>query len=479
MAVPDRDVRITAGNDSSRPRVTLVRDGKSAAESLEITNLSRRGMFCKTATTIRADGEIGFIVGSGEDRVEGLARLRWVREEEHGPWSPRGIGMQILEFHDESEQNWFRLLERYLEDLRIPDLMAGEVPVMTEDTDLGRAYTGSGGHEIIVVTDANGAPAGLAGVRHLHALLFHDRSNPDGLHLADVMEPVQGVLSTDDEPEALFRLLKIQPGTGIPVTTEGRVVGLVTPASVMPLWSEMLNLQALRLRQNFKRAMDFIVHDLRNPVGVIQTSVLMLEGNIMTPDQFIAEGYPALINDNCTTVLRLIDELLQTGEEEYIPCRLSLQETDLAGLLRETVRKFRPVANDKDIRLKLTGARQPVIARVDPLRMDQVLCNLISNAIKYSSPGDRVAVTLGTGGGDVNLEVRDTGQGIAADELPKIFDEYCRISTRPTAGESSVGLGLSITKRLVERHKGTITVESTPGKGTVFRVAIPLQAVGN
>ena len=113
-------------------------------------------------------------------------------------------------------------------------------------------------------------------------------------------------------------------------------------------------------------------------------------------------------------------------------------------------------------------------ASFDHSRIGQVLDNLISNAIKYSPPGSSIHVSLGRKGTMAEIRVTDEGPGIEPKEQERLFGEFQKMSTKPTGGEKSTGLGLAIARRMVEAHNGTIGVESMPGSGSTFKFMLPL-----
>ncbi len=114
---------------------------------------------------------------------------------------------------------------------------------------------------------------------------------------------------------------------------------------------------------------------------------------------------------------------------------------------------------------------------IDPAKINQVLNNLITNAIKFSSPESAVEVSLTKSGDDAIISVKDQGQGIPAKEIDKLFNPFQRTSVRTTGGEDSTGLGLAIVRKIVVGHKGKVWVESEVGVGSTFYVAIPTKAV--
>ncbi|HVD04419.1 MAG TPA: ATP-binding protein, partial [Gemmatimonadaceae bacterium] len=114
----------------------------------------------------------------------------------------------------------------------------------------------------------------------------------------------------------------------------------------------------------------------------------------------------------------------------------------------------------------------------DPDRMSEVLGNLLANAVKFTPSGGHVSLRVDKAGDGVVIEVRDTGAGIPPDQLPHIFEKFYQADNQESASQRGTGLGLAIAKGIVEAHKGTITVESTPGVGTVFTLVLPLRVSG-
>lgn len=149
-------------------------------------------------------------------------------------------------------------------------------------------------------------------------------------------------------------------------------------------------------------------------------------------------------------------------------------EFDLAQLAREAVEAARPRAATAGVDLGLEVRGVVPRARVDGDRIGQMLDNLIVNAIKFTPPGGAVAVRLQAAGGVAELEVSDTGVGIAADDVAQLFDRFFRAREAGEHGVPGVGLGLTIVRAIVEGHGGQITADSTPGVGTTFRVRLPL-----
>jgi two-component system sensor histidine kinase BaeS len=168
---------------------------------------------------------------------------------------------------------------------------------------------------------------------------------------------------------------------------------------------------------------------------------------------------------------RLLDDLRTLSLAEAGALPLHREPVDLRSLADEVVAAHRPRATAGVVTLGVTGSG-PVITSVDPVRVREILGNLVGNALRHTPSGGTVTIEVGTDGGEALLVVRDTGEGIAAADLPRVFDRFHR---RADSGGS--GLGLAIVRDLAAAHGGSVTVESdgVPGRGATFRVRLPLR----
>lgn len=213
-------------------------------------------------------------------------------------------------------------------------------------------------------------------------------------------------------------------------------------------------------------------HDLRNPIASILIGVELLS----TSDEsiFSPEDYTVIeqIQAQAKYMRALLDDLLSVTEIESGRFHIQHDEIDVNSFLEEAVRRHRVLAATKHITISLAPV-PPGVVYADTLRMRQVIDNLISNAIKYSPIESSVTLRGDFDSEGWRIEVRDTGPGIVEEEQAALFQEFSRLSTRPTNGESSTGLGLAITRRIVEAHDGKIGVVSKVGEGSTFWFTLP------
>jgi signal transduction histidine kinase len=239
------------------------------------------------------------------------------------------------------------------------------------------------------------------------------------------------------------------------------------------------NAELARLNEQKNQFLGIAAHDLRNPLEVILTySEFLLEdaAPVLGPEQ---TGLIHTIRSSSEFMLRLVEDLLDVTRIEAGRLELDLAPADLPAIVAANVRRNRVLAAKKGIEISLRSAGEIPPMSLDIAKIEQVLDNLIGNAVKFSPPGSPVEVRLDTEADQVVLAVRDQGPGIPADLLGKLFEPFTRAHVRGTGGEKGAGLGLAIVKRIVTGHGGEIRVESEPGHGATFQVCLPLsQATG-
>lgn len=237
------------------------------------------------------------------------------------------------------------------------------------------------------------------------------------------------------------------------------------------------NAELERLNEQKDRLLGMAAHDLRNPLGVIQAyAEFLLDG--LGPDLEAPHlEFLRAIESSSEFMLRLVDELLDLTAIESGRVALEVEDVDLVALLEHAVGLNRVLADEKEVAIELDTAGCPPdsTARLDEAKLHQILDNLLSNAAKFSPAGSTVEVRAAVVDDGVAIEVEDEGPGIPEDEIDGLFEPFTRTSVRATGGEASTGLGLAITKRIVDAHGGEITAENGE-VGALFRVRLPLDA---
>lgn len=217
-------------------------------------------------------------------------------------------------------------------------------------------------------------------------------------------------------------------------------------------------------------------HELRTPLGVMLLHSQLLCRDGMDPR---VKRAGEAIERATNTQTQLIDDLLDVSRIVTGKLLIDIQVVDLCAVVRAAIEAVSPMAERKATRMDISLDES--IGRVsgDPARLQQVVSNLLTNAIKFTPQGGRVTVSLEAVGGHAHLTVRDTGVGIAASFLPHIFNRFTQEDGSSTRAHGGLGLGLAIVRHLVEAHQGTVEAQSPgPGKGTTISILLPLTTAG-
>lgn len=219
---------------------------------------------------------------------------------------------------------------------------------------------------------------------------------------------------------------------------------------------------------------DFVAnvsHELRTPVTSIKGfSETLLDGAYV--DQSALLSFLEIIHKESNRLEMLIQDLLELSRIEREGFQVDAQPTEMDALIETAAERIQGRLEEKNISLKLE--LQPVLVQGDANRLIQVMINLLINAITYSGAGTAITVRLFEKDGEAVTEVEDQGIGIAASELPRLFERFYRVDRARSRNQGGTGLGLSIVKHLIEAHHGKVEVRSEVGKGTTFTVYLPL-----
>ena len=233
------------------------------------------------------------------------------------------------------------------------------------------------------------------------------------------------------------------------------------------------NMELAELNNIKNQFLGMAAHDLRNPLAIIinYSEFIEEEGENLSKDQleFISQ-----IKSSTKFMLNLVTDLLDVTAIEAGKINLNLESVDLITLLKNIIALNKPLAVKKIINILFTSSENSITLLLDRGKIEQVITNLITNAIKYSYSKTEILVELKKTDSEVIISVKDQGQGIEEKEINLLFKPFQKTSVKSTAGEKSTGLGLYIVKRIVDGHKGRIWVESEKGKGSTFSVSLPI-----
>src|SRR5436190_5513099 len=237
--------------------------------------------------------------------------------------------------------------------------------------------------------------------------------------------------------------------------------------------------QWARLRQanSFKsEILGTVAHDLKNPLGVIlgRTEILkeMIAGAGALDENVKVQI--AYIRDAANRLTGMVDDLVSDAMADALDITIRREPVDISLLVQEVADANRPLATRKQQTIAVAAPpNQAAMCDVDRIR--EAIDNLVSNAVKYSPIGGAIDLLVGREGDGIMVQVRDQGAGLSPEDISRLFGRFQRLSAKPTAGETSTGLGLSIVKRIIDLHNGQITVESAgPGQGANFKMSLPV-----
>ena len=238
-----------------------------------------------------------------------------------------------------------------------------------------------------------------------------------------------------------------------------------------------LSSQWLRLQRanGFKNEiLGTVAHDLKNPLGVILGRTEMLTELITaSASKESVTAQVEHIRDATRRLTSMVDHLISDAMADAFDISIRREPVDVAGLVSEVADANQPLAANKQQTIHVS-APPNFVTMCDADRMREAIDNLVSNAIKYSPIGGKITVLVTHEGKNTVIRIADEGAGLSPEDLGRLFGRFQRLSAKPTAGESSTGLGLSIVKRIINMHGGQVTADSAgPGQGSTFTVTLP------
>jgi two-component system, OmpR family, sensor histidine kinase VicK len=227
------------------------------------------------------------------------------------------------------------------------------------------------------------------------------------------------------------------------------------------------NLEIERASELKSQILGVVAHDLRNPIAAVETIVSMMEMDEQTDETKENIG---MIKASCKKARSIIDDLLETARNEH-GAEFVAVKTELNEFLSQLIEVWKVQKDAKG--LMLMSEVRPAYVNINHEKFQRAVDNLIGNALKFSPEGGRVEVALRRDNTDIIVEVKDHGIGISKEKLAIIFNPFTKAGRAGLKGEPSTGLGLSIVKQIIEKHKGKVEVQSEEGKGSTFRMILP------
>ena len=230
------------------------------------------------------------------------------------------------------------------------------------------------------------------------------------------------------------------------------------------------------LREADRRKDEFLAtlaHELRNPLAPISNALQIMR--LAGASGAAAEQVRTMMERQLTQMVRLVDDLLDVSRITRGKIELRKERVELAAVVQSAVETCRPLIEAAGHELTLTLPPEPISLDADLIRLAQVFSNLLNNAAKYTEQGGHIWLTAERHGGEVMVKVRDTGLGIPTDMLPRTFDMFTQVDRALERSQGGLGIGLTLVKRLVEMHGGSVEARSDgPGKGSEFIVRLPV-----
>src|SRR5262245_36792731 len=234
------------------------------------------------------------------------------------------------------------------------------------------------------------------------------------------------------------------------------------------------------LQEQNRRKDEFLAmlsHELRNPLAPIRTAIEVIR-RVAPPDPILTTAREA-VDRQVGHLVRLVEELLDVSRISEGRITLKKEQIELSRVLSHSVETARPLIESRGQELTVRLPRSPVWVYGDSVRLSQVVANLLNNAAKYTPEGGRIEISAIAREGEALIEVRDDGEGIDAQLLPRVFDLFVQGQRSLDRSQGGLGLGLTLVKRLVELHEGRVEAESAgPGRGSAFRIFLPCLGAG-
>ncbi|OAT74722.1 ATP-binding protein [Parageobacillus thermoglucosidasius] len=278
--------------------------------------------------------------------------------------------------------------------------------------------------------------------------------------------------------ELFIRVVREEKEQSIELSLQGRTwVILMTPLygktnvrGAVAVLRDMTEERRLdKLRKDF---IANVSHELRTPIAMLQGYSEAIIDDIAATDEEKKE-MAKVIYDESLRMGRLVNDLLDLARMEAGHITLNYETVQLAPYIGRIIRKFQGLAKEKQIDLSAEFKNEDIQITIDPDRIEQVLTNLIDNAIRHTDQNGTVKIIAERSGDGVTIHVQDSGSGISEEDLPFVFERFYKADKARTRGRSGTGLGLAIAKNIVEAHKGTISVHSKLHEGTTFTFYLP------
>jgi signal transduction histidine kinase len=236
------------------------------------------------------------------------------------------------------------------------------------------------------------------------------------------------------------------------------------------------NRELREANQHMHEFLALLGHELRTPLAAIRNALRVLE--LKGEDAATREWARSIMERQTHCIGCLVEDMLEISRIEHGKIRLRMQPLDLAQTIARAIDTVRAAIEGHHHQLEVTLPPEPVVVDADPGRLEQVLTNLLNNAVKYMDPGGHIWVSAEEQGSNVVVRVRDSGMGIASEMLPHIFDPFWQLERTFEYSQNGLGIGLALVRKLAEMHGGTASAYSAGrGHGSEFVVCLPIHTM--
>ena len=312
--------------------------------------------------------------------------------------------------------------------------------------------------------------------------------------VAEISDEVLAEVAQDEEHLRILRGLALRSFVCVPLRTRNKMLGVVTfvyaesgrryEARDLTLAEELARRAAVaienaglyhELKEADRRKDEFLAtlaHELRNPLAPIRNGLQVLR--LAGQENGVVGEARSMMERQLSQMVRLVDDLLDVSRITRNKLDLKKQQVELAAVVQSAVETSHPLIDSAEHELSVTLPPKVVHVYADLTRLAQVFSNLLNNAAKYTEPRGRIELTAELQGAEVVVTVRDNGLGIPAEALPKLFQMFSQVDRNMERAQGGLGIGLTLVRRLVEMHGGTVEAHSEgPGKGSEFVVRLP------
>jgi PAS domain S-box-containing protein len=351
--------------------------------------------------------------------------------------------------------------------------------------------------DIVIVREADGSIYFVSPA--LEKVLGHKAADVDHKKFLDLVHPddlekAASIHATPLPGKTLTAIFRVRHGDGHYIWLETTTRGIYDSASgqlrnllsvsrdVTERTNHELEIKAAQARAESankakSRFLANMSHELRTPLNAVIGFTDMMRQQTFGPlgnERY--EEYATLIYDSGQLLLDLISDMLDMAKIEAGKLELNLESVDFNGTVEDSVRMLRDRAENSGLELTVSLPKEPLCAVADKRAVKQIMLNLLTNAIKFTPAGGHVGVSVRNGDGQATITVRDTGIGIPSPDLDRLGNPFEQVNGDPMLAKSGSGLGLALVRALMEKHGGTLRIESEEGIGTEVRVSFPLAA---